>query len=355
MSMAKRSNSEQLDDALEAMMTDPTRPLPAVDTKLAALLRIAGDLRDLPTDDFKARLKADLLAAARRSDALATVPAHYGKVLMTVDDYIERIDELAQRAPLLPYDLDTALRDLPDRGTRFLAPMNECAIGVSRFSGQPHWEWHGGEEMLHILDGEADVETMTDDGLVRSTLRPGSIFICPAGLWHRVLPQSSLTMFFATPNNTQGSDTLPPPLRERQAHTPARRPPGMIPHDLGDVLRDLPVLTITDSTTEEEADAAVRMIGSIGPCSLGVMRFSGQAPWERHPDGDELLHVLEGAVDLTVLTDNGATELSLDTGSVFVCPKGLWHRQRAPQSVTLLYGTPTKHGEVSFAADPRQA
>ena len=61
------------------------------------------------------------------------------------------------------------------------------------------------------------------------------------------------------------------------------------------------------------------------------MRFSGQAPWERHPDGDELLHVLEGAVDLTVLTDDGPTELRLDAGSVFVCPKGLWHRQRAPQ------------------------
>ena len=80
----------------------------------------------------------------------------------------------------------------------------------------------------------------------------------------------------------------------------------MIPHDLDDVLRDLPELgDQPTATTEEEADAAVRMISSIGPCSLGVMRFSGQAPWERHPDGDELLHVLEGAIDLTVLTDDG--------------------------------------------------
>jgi quercetin dioxygenase-like cupin family protein len=283
------------------------------------------------------------------------VPAHYGKVLITVDDYIERIDELAKGTPLLPYDLGTALHELPDRGTRFLASLNDCAIGVSRFSGQPHWEWHGGDEMLHILEGEADVETMTEEGPVRSKLRPGSIFICPPGLWHRVKPQSSLTMFFATPNNTQAADTLPAPLRERQGDPAARRPAGMIPHALDDVLRDLPELRITDSTTEEEADAAVRMISSIGPCSLGVMRFSGQAPWERHPDGDELLHVLEGAIDLTVLTDDGTTELRLDAGSVFVCPKGLWHRQRAPQSVTLLYGTPTQHGEVSFADDPRHA
>jgi len=146
--MAKRSNSEQLNDALEAMMTDPTRPLPAPDAKFAALLRIAGDLRDLPSGDFKARLKADLLAAVRRNEATSAVPAYYGKVLMTVDDYIERIDELAKGVPLLPYDLDTALRELPDRGSRFLTVLNDCAIGVSRFSGQPHWEWHDGDEML---------------------------------------------------------------------------------------------------------------------------------------------------------------------------------------------------------------
>jgi len=353
--MAKRSNSEQLNDALEAMMTDPTRPLPAPDAKFAALLRIAGDLRDLPSGDFKARLKADLLAAVRRNEATSAVPAYYGKVLMTVDDYIERIDELAKGVPLLPYDLDTALRELPDRGSRFLTVLNDCAIGVSRFSGQPHWEWHDGDEMLHILEGEADVETMTDEGPVRSKLRPGSLFVCPPRLWHRVLPQSSLTMFFATPSNTQSTEALPSPLRELQGTTSAHRPAGMIPHPLGDMLRDLPKLDITDSTTEEEADAAVRMLSSVGPCSLGVMRFSGQAPWERHPDGDELLHVLEGAIDLTVLTDDGTTELRLNAGSVFVCPKGLWHRQRAPQSVTLLYGTPTQHGEVSFADDPRHA
>ena len=35
------------------------------------------------------------------------------------------------------------------------------------------------------------------------------------------------------------------------------------------------------------------------------MRFRGQTPWERHPAGDELLHVIEGAVEVTVLTDDG--------------------------------------------------
>ena len=57
------------------MMADPDRPLPPVDAKLAALLRIAGDLRDLPSGDFKARLKADLLAA--RAPRPATAPCRH--------------------------------------------------------------------------------------------------------------------------------------------------------------------------------------------------------------------------------------------------------------------------------------
>lgn len=340
-------------------MANPDRPLPSVDSRLAALLRIASDLRDLPSGEFKARLKTDLLSAAQRAGESAAVPAHYGKVLMTVDDYISRIAEMSQQPPLQPFDLSTALSGLPERGSRFLTPLNECAIGVSRFSGQAHWECHfSGDELLHILEGEADVVTMTEDGPVRSAVRAGSIFICPQGLWHRVQPRSTLSMFYATPTDTEGAEEPPttPGVRRDGSQTGrAARAPRLMAHELDTVLRDLPEIHITSNTTAAEADAAVRMLASVGRCSLGLMRFSGLSPWERHPDGDELLHVIEGAVDLTVLTDDGPTEVTLDAGSVFVCPKGLWHRQRPRPSVTLLFGTPTENGEASFADDPRQA
>src|SRR6266404_210719 len=58
--MAKRSVSDQLNDALEAMMANPGAPPARLPAKLAALLRLAGDLRDLPRDDFKARLANEL-------------------------------------------------------------------------------------------------------------------------------------------------------------------------------------------------------------------------------------------------------------------------------------------------------
>lgn len=356
MRMAKRSNMfQELDEAIGTVMANPDQPPPAVPPRLAALLRIAGDLRDLPSREFRERLKAELLSGTRAAPATA-VPSHYGQPLMTVADYLDRLDELKSQPPFLTFDLATALSGLPERGTRFLAALNQCTLGVSYFAGSPHWECHpAADELLHILGGEAEVETMTDVGLVRSPLRSGSLFICPQGLWHRVRPRSAaVSMFFATPGEgTVGSDAeVPPPLH----HAAARRGKvELVAHDLRRALRGLPELAISPATTEEEADAATRSITALGPCTLGVMRYSGLTPWERHPDGDELLHVLEGAVDVTILTDDGSREVSLNAGSVFVCPKGLWHRQLPRPSVTMLYGTPTKNGEASFADDPRVA
>lgn len=352
MQMPKRNNTfQELNDAIEAVMANPDQPPPAVSARLAALLRIAGDLRDLPSRAFRERLKADLLSGARPS--AQAVASRYGKPLMTVADYLARLDELKSQPPFLTFDLATALRELPERGTRFLTTLNQCTLGVSYFTGNPHWECHpAADELLHILDGEAEVDTMTDHGLVHSHLRAGSLFICPQGLWHRVRPRSAVSMFFATPGEgTIGSDAAVPPA----AHHAAARPGKveLVAHDLQRALSGLPELAISADTTAEEADAATRSITALGPCTLGVMRYSGRTPWERHPDGDELLHVLEGAVDVTILTDDGSRQVSLDAGSVFVCPKGLWHRQLPRPLVTMLYGTPTRNGEASFADDPR--
>lgn len=333
-------------------MANPDQPHPALDARLAALLRIVDDLRDLPSRELKERLKAQLLSGT--GGASTAVASHYGPPLLTVADYLARLDELKSQPRFLTFDLATALSGLPERGTRFLTPLNRCTLGVSYFAGDPHWECHpAADELLHILDGEAEVETMTGAGLVRSRLRTGSLFICPQGLWHRVLPRStSVSMLFATPGEgTVASDAAVPPQPRRAAGR--RSTVELVAHDLPAVLRGLPELAISADTTEEEADAATRSITRLGPCTLGVMRYSGLTPWERHPDGDELLHVLEGAVDVTVLTDDGRRHVHLDAGSVFVCPKGLWHRQLPRPSVTMLYGTPTKNGEASFADDPR--
>jgi PhnB protein len=78
--MAKRSPIDQLDVAVEAIVGDIDAPLPRVDSRLTALLKLAADLRDLPSESFKARLKAELISprpqppAPSRSQRRAATP-----------------------------------------------------------------------------------------------------------------------------------------------------------------------------------------------------------------------------------------------------------------------------------------
>jgi uncharacterized glyoxalase superfamily protein PhnB len=71
--MVKRSLIEQLDNAVQAMLARPdARPgtfREDFDSQVVALLKIAGDLRDLPREDFKARLKSNLERRSKMENA----------------------------------------------------------------------------------------------------------------------------------------------------------------------------------------------------------------------------------------------------------------------------------------------
>ena len=80
--------------------------------------------------------------------------------------------------------------------------------------------------------------------------------------------------------------------------------------------------------------------------------YSGESAWERHPAGDELVQILDGAAEITILTENNEQTFDLIKGSIIVVPKGLWHRFKASDGVTVLAAAPgdTDH---STASDPR--
>ena len=87
--------------------------------------------------------------------------------------------------------------------------------------------------------------------------------------------------------------------------------------------------------------------------SVGVFHSDpGTSPWERHPADDEFLFVIQGSVEIIVLTDGGPTWTPLSAGSGFVVPRGLWHRHRVLSPLVELWVTPgeTDHSD---AEDPR--
>jgi uncharacterized glyoxalase superfamily protein PhnB len=58
--MSKQPLIDQLDQAITRILADPDVLPSSIDPSLEELLRVARDLRDIPSPDFKARLRADL-------------------------------------------------------------------------------------------------------------------------------------------------------------------------------------------------------------------------------------------------------------------------------------------------------
>lgn len=65
------------------------------------------------------------------------------------------------------------------------------------------------------------------------------------------------------------------------------------------------------------------------------------AYWERHPDGDELVYVLSGSVELVSENDRQRHTASLRAGQAAIVPAGTWHRALVHAPVQILFVTPT--------------
>jgi mannose-6-phosphate isomerase-like protein (cupin superfamily) len=83
-------------------------------------------------------------------------------------------------------------------------------------------------------------------------------------------------------------------------------------------------------------------------------KFSGGGAWERHPNGDELVQVVEGETLLHIITDAGPQTHTLKAGMLVVVPQGAWHRFESAEGVCLVTATPkpTEHLTVDVE-DPR--
>lgn len=71
--------------------------------------------------------------------------------------------------------------------------------------------------------------------------------------------------------------------------------------------------------------------------------------WEMHPDQDELLFLVEGAIDVFLCSDlnSGVEEaVHFEAGEACLVPQGMWHRQVVVSPCKMLFLTPrTLHEE----------
>jgi mannose-6-phosphate isomerase-like protein (cupin superfamily) len=83
-------------------------------------------------------------------------------------------------------------------------------------------------------------------------------------------------------------------------------------------------------------------------CTGGVSAFRGRPPWEFHGQGDELLFVLAGETELTVLDGGRREARALRLGQLAIVPKARWHSNSAPHGVTMLWITPSEGNQHSW-------
>ena len=127
-----------------------------------------------------------------------------------------------------------------------------------------------------------------------------------------------------------------------------------------DLKAELGKLTMLRGRRPEMTEAdrkGTRAFATLSPFRDGNIfsaKFAGNGAWERHPNGDELVQVIEGETKFHIITDEGPQTHTLKAGMLVIVPQNTWHRFEAPDGVCLMTATPkpTEHLTVDVE-DPR--
>jgi mannose-6-phosphate isomerase-like protein (cupin superfamily) len=84
--------------------------------------------------------------------------------------------------------------------------------------------------------------------------------------------------------------------------------------------------------------------------TVGAPDLTGDAPHdgEMHPDGDELLYLVSGAVTVCLELAGGDRIVELRSGDALVVPRGVWHKITLRDPGRLIHITPGPNGEARF-------
>ena len=101
----------------------------------------------------------------------------------------------------------------------------------------------------------------------------------------------------------------------------------------------------TPETSDEEAKGAFALLSEYRDGGIYIAHYSGFSEWEKHPNGDEFVQVLEGKTTLILLENNQEQRNNLAIGEILIVPKDIWHRFESPDGVKIMTITPqpTEH------------
>jgi mannose-6-phosphate isomerase-like protein (cupin superfamily) len=94
------------------------------------------------------------------------------------------------------------------------------------------------------------------------------------------------------------------------------------------------------TSTPAEKEGAIVSLARFRDGAIFAAKFAGTSDWERHPQGDEIVEIIDGATMLHLISADGRRCVTLTAGMMVIVPQNTWHRFEAPGGVCLLTATP---------------
>jgi mannose-6-phosphate isomerase-like protein (cupin superfamily) len=100
----------------------------------------------------------------------------------------------------------------------------------------------------------------------------------------------------------------------------------------------------------DRSDPAIARVTDEPGYLIGGFRMTDDtAHWEMHPEGDEIIHLLSGAVNFVLEEPGGKRTIKLRNRGCCLVPRGVWHRvlvRRTSEVVFITFGRGTQHRAV---------
>jgi len=95
----------------------------------------------------------------------------------------------------------------------------------------------------------------------------------------------------------------------------------------------------------QDASDAFAEVAPYRDGAVYVSFYSGSSEWERHPNGDEVVMVLDGTTTVVLLVNAKEERFFLVAHELIVIPVGIWHRFEASDRLKVMTITPqpTEH------------
>lgn len=126
--------------------------------------------------------------------------------------------------------------------------------------------------------------------------------------------------------------------------------------DLDAELAKLTLFRRSPQSTPADRKGSVAQLATYRDGLVLAIKAGGKDHWERHLTGDDLIHILDGAVTLEIVCDDGPPRsFEVRAGTVAVIPQGAWHRFLTAEGATQMAVTPFPGETIELDVDdPRK-